>query len=159
MRSSGKIYHEKECDKCLISHRYQEKKTGVLLRQKPFFPGFLVQSRLLLGQPWDTMCFVNGFGSVFQNQLTRKNQKKLIKATYPRILALIGCKPNETSQDQPVLSSPPSATWKAETSWVWAWKAWIQMTPWAGQQLLFRLQANVVCEDSEVDVPQLLNVL
>ena len=33
------------------------------------------------------------------------------------------------------------------------------MAPWAGQQLLFRLQANAVCEDSEVDVSQLLNVL
>ena len=128
MRSSGKMNHEKECDKCLID-QYQEKKTGVLFRQQPFFPGFLVQSRLFLGQPWDTMCFANGFGFVFQNQLTgKKNKKKLIKVTYARILALIGCKPNETSQDHPVLSSP-------------------------------RLQANAVCEDSEVDVSPLLNVL
>lgn len=64
------------------------------------------------------------------------------------------CMPNETSQDPPWPSSPPSPTWKAETSWVWAW---IQMAPWAGQQLLFRLQANAVCEDSKVYVSQLLN--
>ena len=55
-----------------------KKKDRCAVEAATVFPGIFgsIQAapRPTLG---DTMCFANGFGSVFQNQLTRKNSKEI----------------------------------------------------------------------------------